>query len=499
MKSTALTQRTKTDLILAASLLAWLAVPLAGQSSSRMWAAQTGPDEVTVVWDSIPGAVEYRIYLGAPTDSGEEFERPPASVLSASGRRAAFTGIQRLSNGIYLVAVDRNGRLLQRTQFNPVAATTNSPRVAPPTEVTAEATGATEVTVSWNAVPGATAYFIGRAVAGSGSRAICDLCSTETPYVDRAAVAGLAHSYTISAIFPNGISRRITSSRVTPGGTPLATTPGQQMPTTTATTTTLPATFPTTTPSTTTQPTTTPPAGPKGPSGLSAPTPTAPEPPSGVTATTQGLNYADVRWTSSPTADVRAYDVHGSVNGGAFSFLANLSASSGVSDNGLRDQSFTGFLASGPARASYYVVAVSGNGMRSERSNTTPEVLIQPPICKLDYQRADNMWAAFGRPDGPLGTEKISLPPAQNKVFNTDWTYEKKRNDGSNYYGSHLRIATNVGSNVGSNTIRLQLRSVTLTGLEVFLRTGTDTFWIRMAPGRAEQFQADLMEMACGE
>ncbi len=58
---------------------------------------------------------------------------------------------------------------------------------------------------------------------------------------------------------------------------------------------------------------------------------------------------------------------------------------------------------------------------------------------KLDYWRADNMWAAFGRPDGDLGQETISLQPGQKRVFVTDWKYEKKRNDGTNYYGSHGR------------------------------------------------------------
>ena len=26
--------------------------------------------------------------------------------------------------------------------------------------------------------------------------------------------------------------------------------------------------------------------------------------------------------------------------------------------------------------------------------------------CRIEYQRADNMWAAAGRPDGQLGTEQ---------------------------------------------------------------------------------------------
>ena len=63
--------------------------------------------------------------------------------------------------------------------------------------------------------------------------------------------------------------------------------------------------------------------------------------------------------------------------------------------------------------------------------------------CQLDYRRADNMWAPEGQPSASLGTETIGLAVGQKKVFITDWKYEKLRNDGTRYYGSHLRIATN--------------------------------------------------------
>lgn len=64
---------------------------------------------------------------------------------------------------------------------------------------------------------------------------------------------------------------------------------------------------------------------------------------------------------------------------------------------------------------------------------------------QLDYWRADNMWAAAGRPDGPLGKESISLQVGNTRVFVTDWKYEKRRNDGTNYYGSHGRTLHNAG------------------------------------------------------
>jgi hypothetical protein len=72
----------------------------------------------------------------------------------------------------------------------------------------------------------------------------------------------------------------------------------------------------------------------------------------------------------------------------------------------------------------------------------------------LEFRRADNMWANWGRPDGFLGTETITLQPGQKKIFATDWAYEKQRNDRANFYGSHLRHAVNRGA--GSVHVRLR-------------------------------------------
>lgn len=73
-----------------------------------------------------------------------------------------------------------------------------------------------------------------------------------------------------------------------------------------------------------------------------------------------------------------------------------------------------------------------------------PAGAVAAQSCKLEYYRADNMWATWGA--GNLGAETLTLEPGQKRVFATDWAYEKKRNDGTNYYGSHLRVAVNSGT-----------------------------------------------------
>jgi hypothetical protein len=115
---------------------------------------------------------------------------------------------------------------------------------------------------------------------------------------------------------------------------------------------------------------------------------------------------------------------------------------------------------------------------------------------KLDYWRADNMWAAVGRPDGNLGQETISLAKGQRRVFVTDWKYEKQRNDGTNYYGSHGRRLTNSSS---------EPMDVKLTSFEGIIKSVLDALRsgviqdrvIRLKPGQTVDIKADIQEVAC--
>src|SRR5512142_660448 len=105
------------------------------------------------------------------------------------------------------------------------------------------------------------------------------------------------------------------------------------------------------------------------------------------------------------------------------------------------------------------------------------------------------MWAAYGRPDGPMGVETITLQSGQTRVFVTDWKYEKQRNDGSNYYGSHLRIATNPGQ----RPVKLQVRSVftAVKDLVGAIKGANGNYYLPIDPGQTKQFQADLVEVSC--
>jgi hypothetical protein len=110
---------------------------------------------------------------------------------------------------------------------------------------------------------------------------------------------------------------------------------------------------------------------------------------------------------------------------------------------------------------------------------------------RLDYWRADNMWAAAGRPDGNLGQESITLEPGQTRVFVTDWKYEKQRNDGTNYYGSHGRRLTNSSS----QPIDVRLTDTANLARELFLAVTGKPGYIRLKPGQTLNIKADIQEV----
>lgn len=112
---------------------------------------------------------------------------------------------------------------------------------------------------------------------------------------------------------------------------------------------------------------------------------------------------------------------------------------------------------------------------------------------RLDYWRADTMWAATGRPDGELGKESLSLELGQKRVFSTDWRYEKQRNDGTNYYGSHGRRLTNSGN----DTIDVRIIGGKPMVLASFLLSAiTGGYVLRLPPGKTVDVKNDIAEVS---
>jgi hypothetical protein len=114
---------------------------------------------------------------------------------------------------------------------------------------------------------------------------------------------------------------------------------------------------------------------------------------------------------------------------------------------------------------------------------------------KLDYWRADNMWAAKGRPDGNLGMESITLEQGQKRVFSTDWKYEKQRNDGTNYYGSHGRRLKNSGGQVMD--VKLTSQADILPDVLRAMVAGAPPGYVRLKPDQTVDIKADIQEVSC--
>jgi hypothetical protein len=117
--------------------------------------------------------------------------------------------------------------------------------------------------------------------------------------------------------------------------------------------------------------------------------------------------------------------------------------------------------------------------------------------CTLEYQRADNMWAAAGRADGPLGKETLTLQAGQTKVFTTDWKYEKRRNDGTNYYGSHTRIVTNTGKRPLKLVFHGDIPGLMASLKGLIKQTGSERGEGSLNPGMSWNVRADLQEVSC--
>ncbi len=537
MRMLAVTRRSKTIFILSLLLLA-VSATLDAQSGTkgrirkrthRIFAAQTGPDQVTLAWDEVPGTMEYNIYLPDPNNPGPPApgSRPTMS-LSGSGRRAIVTGVRRMADGAYLEALGQ-GEVLYRGTFNAIARAPLA-RPTPPATVQARETGETEVSLTWSTVPGATAYMLSRAVGGSGWQMLCDVCPPSGDFVDTDATPGLEHTYTVAAIFPLGISTRTSSNTLTVGAAQLAAatasappavwdkpmSSGTPVPGTDADNTNVGASTGTPTNVTPTG-TTTPGTGTTTPSTGSNADPCTPVvvPKTGIaTIFTKPMSSGTpVAGTDADNTNVGASagtPTTGSTGGcptGTGSGGTGTGTGTGTSTGGTGAGTNTGGTGTGTSTGSTPGGMPAGSGTTVQPVGGSGPVHGATPVtatptaasCKLDYQRADNMWAAFGRPDGLLGVESISLPNGQAKVFVTDWAYEKQRNDGANYYGSHLRVATNPGTGI----VQLRLKNPVSAmfgkfGAVAVARLGAPG-WLVMQPGDRAEFKDDLMEVHCGQ
>lgn len=199
----------------------FLAAPTAGAAAPEpapgdLWAAQTGPNVVTLVWSRPEKVMEFRIFQWED-GSFKQISAPRSSANS-------FTLTVRPPWGVRKYAIDavfEDGTVSEKALFNEIRVDEVKPGPVPaPASVTAEQTGPGEVTVRWSAVPDATAFIIGRAVGTGGLQMLCRICPTTGRYVDHAVQPGAEHTYAVTALAARGASRRATSNVLVPTGAP---------------------------------------------------------------------------------------------------------------------------------------------------------------------------------------------------------------------------------------------------------------------------------------
>ena len=196
-----------------AAALSIVLVSLDAQPSAppptNLWAAQVSAREITLVWTRAPDAVLHRIYEG----TGETAKR--ISQTGSGDQSVQMVKGFGVEHRYSIEAVFPNGEVSARVPFNPVI-----PREVPPGPVAAPATATAVpspegITLTWNEVPGTTAYRIARRVAPGGFRILCNLCPTKTTFVDSTSTPGAVHTYMVTAVAPAGASRPVRSNDVT--------------------------------------------------------------------------------------------------------------------------------------------------------------------------------------------------------------------------------------------------------------------------------------------
>jgi hypothetical protein len=208
-----------------------------GAAPLPVWAAQTSPAEITLGWGAavtvqapagkqtagaaaMPASA-YRIYKFDSRDGRYRLQATLGATATVAVMRIQAAEIGAMVQyGFEAVPASKTALLPAILPFNIVAPQGGTVRaaIAPsPAMVTAAQSGPAEITVKWDAVPGATAYRIGRSVQPSGFQTICQLCPAVNMIVDRSVdgATGTKQTYSVAAFTVSGVGKATMSNTVT--------------------------------------------------------------------------------------------------------------------------------------------------------------------------------------------------------------------------------------------------------------------------------------------
>lgn len=176
-----------------------------------------GANQVTISWAAVSGATSYNIYWS--TTAGVT---PATGTLIANATSPHLqTGLTAATTYFYVItAVNATGASLPSAQ---VSATTASAAVPPaPTGLTA-AGGTGQVSLSWNAVTGATSYNIYWSTTTGVSPLTGTMIAngTATSYIHTGRAASTTYFYVVTANNANGMSAPSLQASATTTATPM--------------------------------------------------------------------------------------------------------------------------------------------------------------------------------------------------------------------------------------------------------------------------------------
>ena len=154
--------------------------------------AAAGTNGITVTWNAVSGATTYRVYR--KTDSGSW-----TGLAEVTGTSFLDTAVAEGTVCTYTVRAF-DGSAWSSFDAKGVSATAQAVFGAP--VLKGASAGANGITVTWNAVSGATTYRVYRKTGTGGWTGLKDV--TGTSYTDAAVTAGTAYTYTVKAY--NGTS-----------------------------------------------------------------------------------------------------------------------------------------------------------------------------------------------------------------------------------------------------------------------------------------------------